>query len=114
VLLRHAESARNVAKKGNRFFLDDEARKAVQGVPDHRTPLTNRGQQQALQTGMALRRDFGLFDYAYHSGYQRTRETLECVLNAYPTDERQRIQVRHHFFLRERHGLHVRHDDGGG
>jgi broad specificity phosphatase PhoE len=102
VLLRHAESARNLAKKGNRFFLDDEARKAVQGVPDHRTPLTARGRQQALQTGMALRRDFGLFDYAYHSGYQRTRETLEHVLGAYPDQERHRIQVRHHLFLRER------------
>ena len=52
VLLRHAESARNLAKKGNRFFLDDEARRAVQGVADHRTPLTARGRQQALQTGM--------------------------------------------------------------
>ena len=27
VLVRHAESARNVAKKGNRFFLDDESRR---------------------------------------------------------------------------------------
>jgi len=43
VLVRHAESERNVAKKGNRFFLDDEARKSVQGIPDHRTPLTDRG-----------------------------------------------------------------------
>jgi hypothetical protein len=33
VFARHAESARNVAKKGNRFFIDDEARKSVQGVP---------------------------------------------------------------------------------
>jgi broad specificity phosphatase PhoE len=37
VLVRHGESARNVAKKGNRFFLDDEARKSVQGVTDHLT-----------------------------------------------------------------------------
>lgn len=102
VLLRHAESARNVAKKGNRFFLDDEARKTVRGVPDHRTPLTPRGRQQAHQTGIALRRDFGLFDYAYHSGYRRTRETLEHVLAAYSEEERRRIQVRHHLFLRER------------
>lgn len=102
VLVRHAESERNVAKKGNRFFLDDEARKAVQGVPDHRSPLTPRGRQQAQQTGMALRHNFGLFDYAYHSGYQRTRETLEHVLAAYTDEERHRTQVRHHLFLRER------------
>jgi 2,3-bisphosphoglycerate-dependent phosphoglycerate mutase len=102
VFLRHAESERNVAKKGNRFFLDEEARKAVQGVADHRTPLTARGRRQALQTGQALRRDFGVFDYAYHSGYRRTRETLDHVLAAYSEDERLRVRVRHHLFLRER------------
>jgi phosphohistidine phosphatase SixA len=77
VLVRHAESERNVAKKGNRFFLDEEARKSVRGIADHQTPLTARGLLQASTTGIALRRDFGLFDYAYHSGYRRTRETLE-------------------------------------
>jgi broad specificity phosphatase PhoE len=102
VFLRHAQSERNLAKKGNRYFLDDEARKAVQGVADHRTPLTDRGRQQAQETGVCLRRDFGVFDYAYHSGYRRTRETLENVLGAYPEDERRRVQIRHHLFLRER------------
>jgi len=102
VLVRHAESERNVARKGNRYFLDSEARKSVQGVADHRTPLTVRGRLQASQTGTALRRDFGAFDYAYHSGYYRTRETLEHLLGAYLEDERARIQIRHHLFLRER------------
>ena len=60
VLVRHAESERNVAKKGNRFFLDDEAPKSVQGVADHRTPLSERGREQAFQTGIALRDTFGL------------------------------------------------------
>lgn len=101
-LVRHAESARNVAKKGNRFFLDDEARKSVQGVADHRTPLTVRGQRQALETGVALRAAFGVFDYAYHSGYRRTRDTLEGLLAGYPDQERARIKTRHHPFLRER------------
>ena len=41
VLVRHAESARNVAKKGSRFFLDDESRKAVLGVADHHVPITD-------------------------------------------------------------------------
>jgi 2,3-bisphosphoglycerate-dependent phosphoglycerate mutase len=102
VLVRHAESERNMAKKGNRFFLDDEARKSVQGIADHRTPLTARGRLQASQTGDALRHTFGLFDYAYHSGYRRTRETLEHLLCGYPEQERAHIQLRHHLFLRER------------
>ncbi|MEZ5289098.1 MAG: histidine phosphatase family protein [Vicinamibacterales bacterium] len=102
VFLRHAESDRNRAKKGNRFFLDDEARRTVQGVPDHQTALTARGRRQALETGAGIRRDFGSFHYAYHSGYRRTRETLEHLLSAYPQDERALIEIRHHLFLRER------------
>ena len=100
--MRHAESERNVAKKGNRFFLDDETRKSVRGVADHKTALTARGILQASRTGVALRRDYGLFDHAYHSGYRRTRETLQHLLSAYADDERTRIQLRHHLFLRER------------
>ena len=102
VLVRHAESERNVAKKGNRFFLDDEARKSVQGIADHRNPLTERGRQQAFDTGRALRRAFGPFDYAYHSGYRRASETLEEILRAYPDGERSVIRIRHNGFLRER------------
>ena len=101
-LVRHAESERNVAKKGNRFFLDDEARKSVKGVPDHRTPLTERGRRQAADTGVELRRDLGVFDYAYYSGYRRTEETLEGLIAPYSKTERSRLQVRHHLFLRER------------
>ena len=83
---------------GNRFFLDDEARKSVQGVADHRTPLTPTGRAQAEQTGVALRRTFGVFDYAYHSGYRRTSETLQHLLAAYPDAERAQIRTRHHLF----------------
>jgi broad specificity phosphatase PhoE len=82
VLVRHAESARNVAKKENRF-LDDEARKAVQGVADPHVPITDEGRRQAQVTGRALRSDFGAFDYVYHSGYRRTQKTAEHLLAAY-------------------------------
>ena len=102
VLVRHAESARNVAKKGNRFFLDDESRKAVQGVADHLVPITDEGRRQADLTGRALRSDFGGFDYVYHSGYRRTQETAEHLLAAYTDGERKSMRVRHHLFLRER------------
>lgn len=102
VLVRHAQSARNVAKKGNRFFLDDESRKAVQGVPDHHVPLTDEGRRQAQETGRALRAEFGTFDYVYHSGYRRTEETAEQLLAAYDSQERSAMKIRHHLFLRER------------
>ena len=102
VLVRHAESARNVAKKGNRFFLDDESRKAVQGVADHHVPITDEGRRQAQVTGRAIKSEFGTFDYVYHSGYRRTQETAEHILSAYTPEERDAIRVRHHLFLRER------------
>src|SRR5262249_12315217 len=102
VLVRHGQSARNVAKKGNVFFVDDEARQSVRGTPDHKTPLTEDGQRQAERTGEALRARFGVFDYVYHSGYARTRETAEGILRAYPEGERRPIQVRSSPFIRER------------
>jgi broad specificity phosphatase PhoE len=102
VLVRHAESARNVAKKGNTFFLDDESRKAVQGIADHHVPITDEGRRQAELTGRALRAEFGAFDYVYHSGYRRTQETAEHLLAAYTVEECEAMRVRHHLFLRER------------
>jgi probable phosphoglycerate mutase len=100
--VRHAESARNLAKQGRRFFANDEARAPVAGVADHRTPLTPRGHLQAAQTGAALWRDAGPFDRAWHSGYRRTQETLDGLLAAMPPKARRAVAVGHHLFLRER------------
>lgn len=102
VLVRHAESARNVAKGANRFFADDEQRKPVHGIPDFEAPLTERGREQARRTGRGLREAHGRFDYVYHSGYARTRQTAEGILEAYSEAEREAIKVRQHIFLRER------------
>src|SRR5262245_45633254 len=102
VLVRHGQSLRNVAPKKNRFFLDDEARKSIKGLPDHKVPLTDEGRRQALAAGVALRHTFGVFDDVIHSGYTRTVETTDAILSAYPEDERARMIVRHHLFIRER------------
>jgi 2,3-bisphosphoglycerate-dependent phosphoglycerate mutase len=102
VLIRHGQSERNVAKKHNRFYLDDEARKAVRGVPDHLIPLTDEGRRQATLTGVAIRDAFGTFDYVFHSGYTRTVQTAEHILGAYPPGDRAQVVVRHHLFIRER------------
>lgn len=102
VLVRHGESARNVAKKHNRFFLDDESRRSVQGIPDWQVPLTEEGWRQARRTGAGLRDRFGSFDYVYHSGYRRTEETAAGILEAYPSAERAAIEIRMNEFIRER------------
>lgn len=55
VLVRHAESARNKAKQGTVYFADEEARRTVRGVPDHKIALTEEGMTQAEKTGIYLR-----------------------------------------------------------
>jgi probable phosphoglycerate mutase len=102
VLVRHAESARNVAKKGNLFFADDESRRAVRGVADHRIAITEEGWRQAGLTGRALHDRFGVFDAIFHSGYRRTRETVEGLLQEYSAEERAAMPVAQDVFIRER------------
>lgn len=107
VLVRHGQSQRNVVKKQNRFYLDDESRKSVKGVADHLIELTEEGRRQATSTGIALRETYGVFDYVVHSGYARTVQTLDHILDAYTAEERARMPVRHHLFVRERDGGHA-------
>ncbi len=107
VLVRHAQSQRNITKKKNQFFLNDEARKAVQGIPDHRIALTEEGHRQAKETGVAIRDAFGSFNHVYHSGYTRTIETMNGILDAYSPEERAQMRIRHHLFIRERDGGHA-------
>jgi broad specificity phosphatase PhoE len=107
VLVRHGESQRNIARRKNRFFLDDEARRPLQGIPDHLIGLTETGWRQARQTGAALHERFGPFDQIYHSGYRRAVETTEAILESYPPEGRERMRVRHHLFIRERDQGHA-------
>lgn len=103
VLVRHAESLRNREKGRNTYFPDDESRKSVQGIPDHKIPLTELGVEQALKTGVGLKERFGTFDYVYHSGYERTMQTMNGILNAYMPEEISRMKIRMNHFIRERH-----------
>src|SRR5262249_9814091 len=107
VLVRHAESARNAAIRGRVYFADDAARERLRGIPDHEVPLTELGHGQALATGPKLRERYGVFDYAYHTGYTRTEETLSDLLQAYTPEEVGRIKVRQNLFLRERDPGHA-------
>jgi broad specificity phosphatase PhoE len=107
VLVRHGQSQRNVVKKKNHFYLDDESRSSVKGIPDHLIALTDEGRRQAAVTSAALRETFGHFDRVFHSGYVRTVETMEGLLAAYSPEERRRMTIRHHLFIRERDGGHT-------
>jgi broad specificity phosphatase PhoE len=102
VLVRHAESARNKAKQGTVYFADEEARRTVRGVPDHKIALTEEGMVQAEKTGVYLRTRFGIPNYLYHSGYERTIQTADQILKAYPAEESKKVRVRMNPFIRER------------
>ena len=109
VIIRHAESMRNVAKKGTTYFADEYARSnsGVDGVPDHKIEITSTGWEQSRRTGLAIREKFGTFDYIYTSGYVRTEQTLEGILEAYTPEERASTQIRRNIFLRERDPGHT-------
>jgi probable phosphoglycerate mutase len=98
VLVRHAESERNVAKKGNVFFTDDEARRALRATADHRVPITALGRRQAEATGRGLHDRFGAFDAIVHSGYARTIQTADEILRVFPGAP----SPTHDLFVRER------------
>lgn len=102
VFVRHGQSARQVAKKRNRYFLDDESRRPVQGIPDWQISLTEEGERQSTLTGQGLRAAFGAFDYIYHSGYRRAEDTAARILDAYSKDERGEMRLRVNPFIRER------------
>ena len=102
VLVRHAESQRNVAKKTNGFFTDDESRGSLRATADHHVPLTELGVRQAEAAGRALRQRYARFDAVYHSGYRRTVETAEGVLSAWSEAERAAMPVAHDLYVRER------------
>jgi probable phosphoglycerate mutase len=102
ILIRHAESARNAAKKGSTYFADEYARETVKGIPDHEIPLTNNGFEQAHETGIYLRNRFGVPDYFYNSGYLRTEQTQQTILEAFTPEEISRIKQRMNPEIRER------------
>lgn len=100
VVTRHAESTRNVAKAGQVFLPDPEARRGLEGEADHHSGLTDIGREQARALGARLAAEFGSFDLVYHSGYRRARETAELALEAMAQSPAP--TVRESIFLRER------------
>jgi len=102
VLIRHGQSLRNEAIKHQVYFPDMESMAPVKGIPDHKIPLTEKGFLQAQQTGVALCEKFQRPHYIYHSGYERTIQTMIGVLGAFSDNERQSIKIRMNPFIYER------------
>ena len=80
VIVRHGQSQRNT--------FDIHAGianlpKTMAATPDHSSPLTDEGREQAKATGEGLQREFGAFDAVYHSPWLRTTETTDLLLQAF-------------------------------
>src|SRR5438552_1675146 len=82
VIVRHGESARNVAKE-----VAKKTKELVYAseVRDVDTPLTQCGEQQAVQTGQHLAKRFK-FDQVIASPYLRTLETARLITNQFASD----------------------------
>jgi len=103
VLVRHAQSERNLAKGGGVKFPDRESLEPVQGIPSYEIELTNEGRAQARKTGVELCERFGNFEVIYHSGYVTARQTAEEIAAVYseraPLNKPRIVQE---FLVRER------------
>jgi len=102
VLIRHGESLRNALKCGMTYYRSDEVRESAKGIADHDIPLVDNGWRQARETGAEFKQRYGVPDYVYFSGYRRTEETMNGLLEAYTDDERAQMQIRMHVGIRER------------
>ncbi len=82
-VIRHGESTLNgVRATSPAFFSDSSTRDLFKNTPDHRVPLTVHGMAQAAQTGQFLSGDGVNYDIAVHTGYTRTKQTLDQILQS--------------------------------
>ncbi len=93
VIVRHAQSKWNEhAEKGRGSILT--VPEELDGVPDHRTPLTLRGAEQAIITGRDLAKKFGEFETVYYSPWLRTTQTAELIVSEFGLRARKRMEKR--------------------
>lgn len=79
-IVRHAESALNgVMANSPSFFSDPKTRDLFLDTPDHKVPITARGIAQAVETGRGLSKREIKYSVAIHTGYARTKQTLEQI-----------------------------------
>lgn len=105
VLVRHGESVRNIhedARLCSHCYRDDEDRRQVGVNSDQLISLSEKGLGQAKEVGEVLRDSFGRFDLIVNSGYVRTRQTTEGILDAYTPDYKRIAPIWETALIRER------------
>ena len=97
-IIRHAESALNKLRANTPvFFENSETRDLFRNTPDHTVPITPHGSVQATQTGIHLSTNGIQYDVAVHTGYTRTKQTLEQIMKSVSVS-----QIRENIAFRER------------
>jgi 2,3-bisphosphoglycerate-dependent phosphoglycerate mutase len=79
VLIRHAQSIRNVALQGSHFYEDEQEKL---GLPNHFIHLTEKGKAEARDVGhtlCALEKQHGTPAVLMHSGFKRAKETALLI-----------------------------------
>lgn len=103
IFIHHGKSERNKAKpQGVTYFANEDARRAIKGIPDHKIPLTSEGFIQSEETGLYLRKRFGTPDYLYHSGYLRSEQSMLEIIKAFSRREVGKIRIQINQFIRPR------------
>jgi broad specificity phosphatase PhoE len=106
VLIRHGETQRNVIKRIAHSAATFPHLHTAGMKPDHLVELTELGVRQAKCIGKALHdelsEDCNTFDAYFDSGYMRTMQTLDAILEAIGMDKNAGGRRRSHLNLRER------------
>jgi broad specificity phosphatase PhoE len=81
ILIRHAESLRNVHRNGKAFY--DVGQEKI-GLPNHLIPITENGRRQADSVADTLYSKWSSGEHAkpaimIHSGFVRTRDTANII-----------------------------------
>ncbi len=84
IVMRHAESEANERREFLNKINSTDTHLDL-GKRDVDVELTDRGHQQARETGRHLLAHYPSFDSVYVSPYRRTRQTSERVLAEYPS-----------------------------
>lgn len=93
VIVRHAQSLWNkYAETGRGKHL--EVPEELKGIPDHKTPLSEEGREQAFITGVKLASLFGEFQTVYYSPWLRTTQTAELIVSGFGKRAQKKMEKR--------------------
>ena len=105
IIVRHGETDRNIVRKIGHFPVRSDELHRTGFLPDYQIALNEVGRSQAICIGGALATVYPKSkecDVYFDSGYKRTRETLDLILNQWGITKQIEPKQHSHLDLRER------------